>query len=62
MSDKCQVCGMEFDGEYIEFNKERSKDVYKCYACNGVNMFPVPKAVKREKKASKKLSKFTDEV
>lgn len=37
MKRKCQVCGKEFDGEYIEFNQERNKDVYKCYMCNGFN-------------------------
>lgn len=35
----CQVCGNDFDGEYFEFNKEKNKDVYKCYACNGFNYF-----------------------
>lgn len=29
----------EFDGEYIEFNVEKNKDVYKCYKCNGLNYF-----------------------
>ena len=36
---RCQVCGVRFDGEYIKFDPDKNKDVYKCYECGGLNYF-----------------------